>query len=88
MMCEVPSNALLADEFLDIFDGLLDRLQRPDPAHAWARSRLRHRRRLFDERDPAVKKMLSMAIQTAKKKGKYIGICGQGRRIIRTWRSG
>ncbi len=78
MMCEVPSNALLADEFLDIFDGFsigsndltqltlgLDR----DSAIVAG---------LFDERDPAVKKLLSMAIQTAKKKGKYIGICGQG----------
>ncbi len=78
MMCEVPSNALLADEFLDIFDGFsigsndmtqltlgLDR-DSAIVAH------------LFDERDPAVKKMLSMAIQAAKRKGKYIGICGQG----------
>lgn len=78
MMCEVPSNALLADEFLDIFDGFsigsndmtqltlgLDR----DSAIVAG---------LFDERDPAVKKMLSMAITAAKKKGKYIGICGQG----------
>jgi len=78
MMCELPSNALLADEFLDIFDGFsigsndltqltlgLDR-DSAIVAH------------LFDERDPAVKKLLAMAIQTAKKKGKYIGICGQG----------
>lgn len=78
MMCEVPSNALLADEFLDIFDGFsigsndmtqltlgLDR----DSAIVAG---------LFDERDPAVKKMLSMAIASAKRKGKYVGICGQG----------
>jgi pyruvate,water dikinase len=78
MMCEIPSNALLADEFLDIFDGFsigsndmtqltlgLDR----DSAIVAG---------LFDERDPAVKKMLSMAISTARAKGKYIGICGQG----------
>ncbi|HET7127182.1 MAG TPA: phosphoenolpyruvate synthase, partial [Lysobacter sp.] len=78
MMCEVPSNALLADEFLDIFDGFsigsndmtqltlgLDR----DSAIVAG---------LFDERDPAVKKMLSMAIQSARAKGKYVGICGQG----------
>src|SRR5688572_26883721 len=78
MMCEVPSNALLADEFLDIFDGFsigsydltqltlgLDR----DSAIVAG---------LFDERDPAVKKLLSMAIQAARAKGKYIGICGQG----------
>jgi pyruvate,water dikinase len=78
MMCEVPSNALLADEFLDIFDGFsigsndmtqltlgLDR----DSAIVAG---------LFDERDPAVKKMLAMAIATARRKGKYVGICGQG----------
>jgi pyruvate,water dikinase len=78
MMCEVPSNALLADEFLDIFDGFsigsndmtqltlgLDR----DSAIVAG---------LFDERDPAVKKILSMAIQAARARGKYIGICGQG----------
>ena len=78
MMCEVPSNALLADEFLDIFDGFsigsndltqltlgLDR-DSAIVAH------------LFDERDPAVKKLLSMAIRRARAKGKYIGICGQG----------
>jgi pyruvate,water dikinase len=78
MMCEVPSNALLAEEFLDIFDGysigsndltqLTLGLDRDSGIVA----------NLFDERDPAVKKMLSMAIQTAKKKGKYVGICGQG----------
>ena len=78
MMCEVPSNALLADEFLELFDGFsigsndmtqltlgLDR----DSAIVAG---------LFDERDPAVKKMLSMAIAAAKAKGKYVGICGQG----------
>ena len=78
MMCELPSNALLADEFLDIFDGFsigsndltqltlgLDR-DSADIAH------------LFDERDAAVKALLSMAIKAAKSRGKYIGICGQG----------
>lgn len=78
MMCELPSNALLADEFLEIFDGFsigsndltqltlgLDR-DSGIVAH------------LFDERNPAVKKMLSMAISAAKAKGKYVGICGQG----------
>ncbi|MGH8111181.1 MAG: phosphoenolpyruvate synthase [Rhodanobacteraceae bacterium] len=78
MMCEVPSNALLADEFLDIFDGfsigsndltqLTLGLDRDSSIVAG----------LFDERDPAVKKLLSMAIQTARKKNKYVGICGQG----------
>ncbi|NII73697.1 pyruvate,water dikinase [Dyella sp. SG562] len=78
MMCEVPSNALLADEFLDIFDGfsigsndltqLTLGLDRDSSIVA----------SLFDERDPAVKKLLAMAIKTARDKGKYVGICGQG----------
>jgi pyruvate,water dikinase len=78
MMCELPSNALLADQFLDIFDGfsigsndltqLTLGLDRDSGVIA----------HLFDERDPAVKALLSMAIQAAKKRGKYVGICGQG----------
>ncbi len=78
MMCELPSNALLADEFLDIFDGfsigsndltqLTLGLDRDSGLIA----------HLFDERNPAIKKLLSMAIQTAKRRGKYVGICGQG----------
>ena len=78
MMCEVPSNALLAEEFLEIFDGfsigsndltqLTLGLDRDSGIVA----------QLFDERDPAVKKMLSMAIKAARAKGKYVGICGQG----------
>jgi len=78
MMCELPSNALMADEFLDLFDGfsigsndltqLTLGLDRDSAVVA----------NLFDERDPAVKKLLSMAISAARAKGKYIGICGQG----------
>jgi pyruvate,water dikinase len=78
MMCEVPSNALLASEFLEIFDGfsigsndltqLTLGLDRDSSIVA----------NLFDERDPAVKKLLAMAIHTAREKGKYVGICGQG----------
>ncbi|MCO4320636.1 phosphoenolpyruvate synthase [Aliidiomarina quisquiliarum] len=78
MMCELPSNALLADKFLDIFDGfsigsndltqLTLGLDRDSGVIA----------HLFDERDEAVKALLSMAIQIAKKRGKYVGICGQG----------
>ncbi|MBA2237394.1 MAG: phosphoenolpyruvate synthase [Lysobacter sp.] len=78
MMCEVPSNALLADEFLDIFDGFSigsNDLTQLTLGLDRDSSIVAH---LFDERDAAVKKLLSMAIQTAKKKGKYIGICGQG----------
>ncbi|MDO6406181.1 phosphoenolpyruvate synthase [Pantoea phytobeneficialis] len=78
MMCEIPSNALLAEQFLQHFDGFsigsndmtqlalgLDR----DSGVVSA---------LFDERNDAVKALLSMAIQAAKKQGKYVGICGQG----------
>ncbi len=78
MMCELPANALLADEFLESFDGFsigsndltqltlgLDR-DSGIVAH------------LFDERNEAVKKLLSNAIQACKKADKYIGICGQG----------
>ncbi|MCL2658088.1 MAG: phosphoenolpyruvate synthase [Betaproteobacteria bacterium] len=78
MMCEIPSNALLAKEFLEYFDGFsigsndltqlslgLDR-DSGLVAHA------------FDERDPAVKKLLKMAIDEANAAGKYVGICGQG----------
>ena len=78
MMCEIPSNALLADDFLKIFDGfsigsndltqLTLGLDRDSGLVA----------NLFDERDPAVKMLLSMAISAANKAGKYIGICGQG----------
>ncbi|MDI5920315.1 phosphoenolpyruvate synthase [Halomonas sp. LR5S13] len=78
MMCELPANALLAEEFLEYFDGFsigsndltqltlgLDR-DSGIVAH------------LFDERNPAVKKLLAMAIQACHAQGKYIGICGQG----------
>ncbi|MFK8083689.1 MAG: phosphoenolpyruvate synthase [Granulosicoccus sp.] len=78
MMCEVPSNAILADEFLSRFDGfsigsndltqLTLGLDRDSGLVA----------HLFDERDPAVKKMLGMAIAAAHKQDKYVGICGQG----------
>ncbi|HXE40593.1 MAG TPA: phosphoenolpyruvate synthase [Azonexus sp.] len=78
MMCEIPSNALLADDFLKIFDGfsigsndltqLTLGLDRDSGLVA----------NLFDERDPAVKMLLAMAISSANKAGKYIGICGQG----------
>jgi pyruvate,water dikinase len=78
MMCELPSNAILAEEFLEYFDGFsigsndmtqltlgLDRDS----------SIIAH---LFDERDGAVKKMMHLAITACRKQGKYIGICGQG----------
>ena len=78
MMCELPSNALLAKEFLQYFDGfsigsndltqLTLGLDRDSGLIA----------HLFDERNPAIKQLLSMAIQACKAEGKYVGICGQG----------
>ena len=78
MMCELPSNALLAEEFLEFFDGfsigsndltqLTLGLDRDSGLVAEG----------FDERDPAVKKMLAQAISACNRAGKYVGICGQG----------
>jgi pyruvate,water dikinase len=80
MMCEVPSNAILADEFLEHFDGFsigsndltqltlgLDR----DSGMALLAAD-------FDERDPAVLALMSKAIRACRAQGKYVGICGQG----------
>jgi len=78
MMCEVPSNALLADLFLEHFDGFsigsndLTQLTLGLDRDSGIISHL------FDERDEAVKMLLSLAIKAAKTKGAYIGICGQG----------
>lgn len=78
MMCELPTNALLADDYLKYFDGfsigsndltqLTLGLDRDSGLVAGS----------FDERDAAVKSLMSMAIQACRKQGKYIGICGQG----------
>ena len=78
MMCELPTNALLADEYLKFFDGmsigsndmtqLVLGLDRDSAVVA----------KLFDERDPAVKAALSLAIKACRAQGKYVGICGQG----------
>lgn len=78
MMCEIPANAILAEEFLEYFDGfsigsndmtqLTLGLDRDSGIVAGQ----------FDERDAAVKRMLHMAISACRKKGKYVGICGQG----------
>lgn len=78
MMCEIPSNALLADQFLEYFDGfsigsndltqLTLGLDRDSGIIA----------HLFDERNEAVKRLLEMAISACKTQGKYVGICGQG----------
>ncbi|MDR0934109.1 MAG: phosphoenolpyruvate synthase, partial [Burkholderiaceae bacterium] len=80
MMCEVPSNAILADDFLELFDGFsigsndltqltlgLDRDSGMELLTTY-----------FDERDPAVLSLISMAIQACNAQGKYVGICGQG----------
>jgi len=78
MMCELPSNALLAEDFLELFDGfsigsndltqLTLGLDRDSGLVA----------ETFDERDPAVKALLAMAIAACRRQGKYVGICGQG----------
>ncbi|HET9301207.1 MAG TPA: phosphoenolpyruvate synthase [Propionibacteriaceae bacterium] len=78
MMCELPSNPILADAFLDHFDGfsigsndltqLMLGLDRDSGLVAAS----------FDERDPAVKSLISTAIRACKARGKYVGICGQG----------
>jgi len=78
MMCELPTNALLADDFLQHFDGFsigsndLTQLTLGLDRDSGIVSHL------FDERDPAVKKLLKMAIDACNAQGKYIGICGQG----------
>ena len=80
MMCELPANAVLADRFLEHFDGfsigsndltqLTLGLDRDSGLAILAKD--------FDERDPAVKALLSMAISACNRQGKYVGICGQG----------
>ena len=80
MMCEIPSNAILANEFLQYFDGfsigsndltqLTLGLDRDSGLELLAAD--------FDERDPAVTSLISLAIKACKEQGKYIGICGQG----------
>jgi pyruvate,water dikinase len=80
MMCEVPSNAILAEQFLEYFDGmsigsndltqLTLGLDRDSGMEVLARD--------FDERDPAVKALISRAIAACRAVGKYVGICGQG----------
>jgi pyruvate,water dikinase len=80
MMCEIPSNAILAELFLEYFDGfsigsndltqLTLGLDRDSGLEVLAAD--------FDERDPAVKALISIAINACKQQGKYIGICGQG----------
>ncbi|MGH1542705.1 MAG: phosphoenolpyruvate synthase [Arenicella sp.] len=78
MMCEIPSNALLAEEFLERFDGFSigsNDLTQLSLGLDRDSGLIAH---LFDERDPAVKKLLAMAIKAANDAGKYIGICGQG----------
>lgn len=78
MMCEIPSNAILADSFLDLFDGfsigsndLTQFTLALDRDSALIAD-------LFDERDPSVKALISMAIKSCRTNSKYVGICGQG----------
>ena len=78
MMCEIPSNALLADQFLEYFDGFSIGSNDLTQLTLGIGSRFQPHCRIFDERDPAVKALLRMAIQACRKAGKYVGICGQG----------
>ncbi len=78
MMCEIPSNALLAEAFLEYFDGFSigsNDMTQLTLGIDRDSSLVSH---LFDERNPAVKRILKMAIDACRKQGKYIGICGQG----------
>ncbi|MBC2613306.1 putative PEP-binding protein, partial [Citrobacter braakii] len=78
MMCEIPSNAILAEQFLEHFDGFsigsndMTQLTLGLDRDSGVVSEL------FDERNDAVKALLSLAIQAAKRQNKYVGICGQG----------
>ncbi len=78
MMCELPSNAILADQFLEYFDGFsigsndMTQLTLGLDRDSGLVSKT------FDERDPAVKFMLERAISACRKQNKYVGICGQG----------
>ncbi|MEP7183316.1 MAG: phosphoenolpyruvate synthase [Betaproteobacteria bacterium] len=79
MMCEIPSNAILADRFLEHFDGFsIGSNDMTQLTLAVDRDSGGPIASTFDERDDAVKAMLSMAIHACRKAGKYIGICGQG----------
>ncbi|PHV12960.1 phosphoenolpyruvate synthase [Chitinimonas sp. BJB300] len=79
MMCEIPSNAILADQFLEYFDGFsIGSNDMTQLTLALDRDSGGPIASLFDERNDAVKAMLSMAIKACRAKGKYIGICGQG----------
>lgn len=78
MMCEIPSNALLAEEFLQYFDGFSIGSNDMTQLTLGIDRDSNLVSHLFDERDPAVKKLLKMAIDACHKQGKYIGICGQG----------
>ena len=76
-MCEIPANVILADEFLKIFDGYSigsNDLTQLTLGVDRESAKIAH---IFDERNEAVKRMLTMAIEACKEKGKYIGICGQ-----------
>ena len=78
MMCELPTNALLAERYLEYFDGMSigsnDMTQLTLGLDRDSAIIAKH----FDERDEAVKALLKMAIDACRKQGKYIGICGQG----------
>ena len=78
MMCEIPTNALLADRYLDHFDGMSIGSNDMTQLTLGVDRDSGIVAKAFDERDDAVKALLSMAIQACRRRGKYIGICGQG----------
>ncbi|MEM2139002.1 MAG: phosphoenolpyruvate synthase [Candidatus Woesearchaeota archaeon] len=77
VMCEVPSNAILADEFLDVFDGFSIGSNDLTQFTLACDRDSQLVADIYDERNPAVKKLIKNAIEVANKKGRYIGICGQ-----------
>jgi pyruvate,water dikinase len=78
MMCELPTNALLAEEYLDHFDGMSIGSNDMTQLTLGVDRDSAIVARLFDERDAAVKRLLAMAIAACRRRGKYVGICGQG----------
>jgi pyruvate,water dikinase len=78
MMCEIPTNALLADRYLDHFDGMSIGSNDMTQLTLGVDRDSGIVAKAFDERDEAVKALLAMAIEACRRRGKYIGICGQG----------
>ena len=78
MMCEIPTNALLADQYLDYFDGMSIGSNDMTQLTIGVDRDSALIAEIFDERDDAVKALLKMAVDACRARGKYMGICGQG----------